>query len=100
MKVVGFAGYSGSGKTTLVEQLIPELRLHGLAALLLVRLRRVVRGFSKKSAHKLRKPVSRFGQKAALFAFFGFPLPVIRFNRGIVSAGGRRRRPSRSGPLR
>lgn len=30
MKVVGFAGYSGSGKTTLVEQLIPELRLHGL----------------------------------------------------------------------
>ena len=70
-----------------------ELRLHGLAALLLVRLRRVVRGFSKKSAHKLRKPVSRFGQKAALFAFFGFLLPVIRFNRGIVSAGGRRRRP-------
>ena len=63
------------------------------AALLLVRLRRVVRGFSKKSAHKLRKPVSRFGQKAALFAFFSFLLPVILFNRGIVSAGGRRRRP-------
>ena len=69
-----------------------ELRLHVLAALLLVRLRRIVMGFSKKSAHKLRKPVSRFGQSRA-FRLLRFPAPCHPLQSRYSSVGGRRRRP-------
>jgi molybdopterin-guanine dinucleotide biosynthesis protein B len=35
MKLFGFAGWSGSGKTTVIEQVIPQLRSHGLSVSLI-----------------------------------------------------------------